>query len=297
MERPHGPIYTLNNGACMPALGLGVYQIPPGEATERAVLEALRAGYRLIDTARYYENESDVGRAVLLSAIPRDEVFVTTKLWNSDHGFKPALQAFETSLGRVGLDFLDLYLIHWPVKGAGPLSFGSVGRTLDRLGITTKSLRLDTWRALEQLLAGGQCRAIGVSNYTVRHLEELLSVCRIVPAVNQVEFTPFCYQRDLLAFCRRHSIQLQAYSPLVRGERLRHPVLTRVAAKWGRTVAQVLLRWALQHEVAVVPKASNPLHLRENIQVFDFALSEQDMSTLDALNEDLHLCWDPTREP
>lgn len=287
----------LNNGVSMPMLGLGVYQIAPGQATQQSVLHALKEGYRLIDTAKYYENERDVGLALNRASIPREQVFVTTKLWNSDHGYDSTLRAFDRSLAELQLDYMDLYLIHWPVKSGGPLSWGPVGRTLGRLGVATTSLRLQTWKAMETILAGGRCRAIGVSNYTIRHLEELLGVCKIVPAVNQVEFTPFCFQRELLDFCRRHQIQLQAYSPLVRGQRFAHPVLVQLAGQYGRSAPQILIRWALQHGVAAIPKASNPDHIRENFQVSDFAISDADMQELDGLNEDLHLCWDPTREP
>jgi len=270
--------------------GLGVYQVPPGPPSEEAAACALETGYRLIDTAKYYGNEADVGKAIARSGVPRSDVFVTTKLWNDDHGYDAALRAFDKSLTELGLEYLDLYLIHWPVSDASAKQWGRVRKTLRQIVSKTQTLRLDTWSAMEQILASGRCRAIGVSNYTVRHLRQLLESCKVVPAVNQVEFTPFCYQKELLKFCKDQGLQLQAYSPLARGERLQHPVLVSTAKKHQRTVPQIMLRWALQHHVAVIPKAAQPAHIRENFQIFDFSLPEEDMVRLDGLNEDLHLC-------
>jgi methylglyoxal/glyoxal reductase len=283
----------------MPVLGLGVYQVPSGKATEDATACALEPGYRLIDTAKYYGNERDVGRAISHSGIPRAEIFVTTKLWNDDHGYDAALRAFDRSLAELAVEYVDLYLIHWPVRTRSAPNWSPLAKTLRRLGLGSKTepLRLQTWKAMERILSGRRCLAIGVSNYTVRHLKELLAVCNVVPAVNQVEFTPFCFQRELLDFCREHGIQLQAYSPLSRGERLQHPTLLSMARKHQRTVCQILLRWALQHRVTVIPKASQANHIRENFDVFDFSLPTEDMLLLDGLNENLHLCWDPTDAP
>ncbi len=266
---------ALRGGVRMPLLGLGVWQTPPGEETRRAVLAALRAGYRLVDTARAYRNEEDVGAAVRESGLPRDEIFVTTKLWNSDHGFDRALRAFDDSLGRLGLERLDLYLIHWPVEG----------------------LRHETWRALERLLADGRTRAIGVSNYTVRHLDELLERAKEPPSVNQVELHPFLAQRALVERCRALGIQAQAYGPLVRGHRMDHPVLQRVAARHGRTPAQVLVRWGLQHGLATIPKSAHEARIRENVDVYGFELDPGDMAALDALDEGYRTSWDPTDAP
>jgi diketogulonate reductase-like aldo/keto reductase len=240
-----------------------------------AVGYALEIGYRLVDTAAAYGNERDVGVALRESGTPREEAFVTTKLWNSDHGFGPALEACDESLRALGLDYLDLYLIHWPVQ----------------------ALRAETWEAMAALLKEGKCRAIGVSNYTVRHLKELLATSDVVPAVNQVEFSPFLYQRDLLEFCRRETIQLEAYSPLTRGLRLKHPAVAALAAKHRKSPAQILIRWGLQHDLVVIPKSVREDRIRENSQVFDFALSSEDMGTLDSLDESLHTCWDPSRAP
>jgi diketogulonate reductase-like aldo/keto reductase len=265
----------LNNGVGMPILGLGVYKSQPGEETEHAVSHALKVGYRHIDTAKLYANERDVGLALLKSGIQREEVFITTKLWNSDHGYDATLRAFESSLERLGLEYLDLYLLHWPVE----------------------ELRQDSWRAMETILAGGSCRAVGVSNYTIRHLEELLGTSKVVPAVNQVEFTPFLYQSKLLRYCREQNIQLEAYSPLTRGRKFNHPILIEIAANYDRSVPQILIRWAIEHEVVVIPKSATRARIEENSSVFDFSISDSDMAALDALNEDLHLCWNPTNVP
>jgi diketogulonate reductase-like aldo/keto reductase len=216
-----------------------------------------------------------VGEAIHSSGIPREEIFVTTKLWNDDHGYDGALRAFEESRERLGLDVVDLYLIHWPVR----------------------RLRVDSWRALEKLYRDGLCRAVGVSNYTVRHLDELLNTCEVVPAVNQVEFSPFLYQRDLLEHCHANGVRLEAYSPLTKGRRLSDPTLAEMAGRYGKTPAQVLVRWALERDVVVIPKSARPERIRENADVFDFVLEPDDLATLDGLDEGLHTSWDPTGEP
>ncbi len=266
---------TLRGGVEMPRLGLGVWQSAPGEETQRAVREALAVGYRHVDTARAYRNEADVGEAIRASGVPRREVFVTTKLWNADHGYDKALRAIDRSLASLGLEQVDLYLIHWPVEG----------------------LRGDTWRALEKILADGKARAIGVSNYTIRHLDELLARAKVAPAVNQVEFSPFLHQKALLAHCRKHGIQLEAYGPLVRAHRMDHPVVVAVARKHARTPAQVLLRWGLQHDLVVIPKSVRPERIRENADVYGFSLDAADMAELDALDEGYRTSWDPTDVP
>lgn len=265
-------IVTLNNGVKMPALGLGVYQSEPGDETQNAILWALEAGYRHIDTAKRYDNEIDVGQALKRSGLPRGDVFVTTKLWNDDQGYDRTLSAFDASLERLGLDFVDLYLVHWPLPGK----------------------RLDTWKAMTRILREGRARAIGVSNYLERHLTELFEHSDVVPTVNQIEFSPFLYQKDLLDFCRRHGVQLEAYGPLTQGKRLDHPVVSAIAARRGRTSAQVLIRWALQHGLVVIPKSVRRMRIEENAGVFDFTLSTQDMAELDNLNENFHTEWDPT---
>lgn len=265
----------LNNGVEMPIFGLGTYQSRRGKETKEAVLAALEAGYRLIDTAAMYENEEDVGEAVRKSGIPREEIFVTTKLWNSDHGYDRTLVAFEDSRRKLGLPYVDLYLIHWPVEG----------------------LRNESWKALEKLLKEGKCRAIGVSNYMTWHLKELFRNSSTVPAVNQVEFSPYLYQKDLLKFCRKHDIQLEAYSPLTKGHKLNDPRLGDIGLKYSKSPAQILIRWALQKEVIVIPKSSRRERILENADVFDFAISAKDTKVLDSFNQDLRTSWDPSTAP
>jgi methylglyoxal/glyoxal reductase len=265
----------LNNGVEIPRLGLGVFRAPRGEETRQAVSDALALGYRHIDTARIYGNERDVGTAVRDSGLPRQEIFVTTKLWNDDQGYESTLRACERSLKELGLEYVDLYLVHWPVPGK----------------------RLDSWRAMEKLLADGKCRAIGVSNFTERHLEELLRDSKVVPAVNQVEFSPFLYQKDLVRYCEGKGIAVEAYSPLTKGQRLGDPTLVEVAKRHSRTPAQVLIRWCLQHGLIVIPKSTRKERIRENSDVFGFELSAEEMRRLDGLNEELRTSWDPTDVP
>ncbi len=265
----------LNNDVRMPILGLGVYQSPPGRVTRNAVNFALRVGYRHVDTARIYGDEADVGEADRESGVPRGDLFVTTKLWNSDQGYDSTLRACEASLKRLGLDYLDLYLVHFPVP----------------------DLRKETWRAMETLLEKGRCRAIGVSNFTLRHLEELIEESHVIPSVNQVEFHPFLYQKELLKYCQRKGIQVEAYSPLARGERLKHPRIISLATRYSKTPAQLMIRWGIQHGLVVIPKSTREERIRENSHVFDFDISDDDMRSLDSLNEDLRLNWDPTNVP
>jgi diketogulonate reductase-like aldo/keto reductase len=265
----------LNNGVEIPRLGLGVFRASRGQETHEAVSHALAQGYRHIDTARVYGNERDVGAAIRDSGIPRSEIFVTTKLWNDDQGYDSTLRACERSLKELGLEYVDLYLEHWPVPGQ----------------------RLESWRAMEKLLAEGKCRAIGVSNFQKRHLEELLRNAKVVPSVNQVEFSPFLYQQELLRYCEGQGITMEAYSPLTKGQRLGHPTLGEVARRHSKTPAQVLIRWCLQHGLIVIPKSTRAERIRENSDVFGFELSAEDMRALDGLNEDLHTSWDPTDVP
>jgi methylglyoxal/glyoxal reductase len=255
----------LNNGIEIPYIGLGVYQSPPGETTRRAVRYALKIGYRHIDTAQLYGNETDVGRAVQESGIRREEIFITTKVWNSYQGYDSTLQACEGSLRRLGLSYVDLYLIHWPVQG----------------------LSDDTWKAMIKLSQQGKAHAIGVSNYSISQLRDLLHNSDIVPAVNQVEFHPFLYQQELLQYCKINRIQLEAYSPLTRAKRLNHQNIIDVAKKYEKTPAQVLIRWILQHDIIVIPKSIHEERIHENSQVFSFRLEPEDMKLLDSLNENL----------
>ncbi len=262
----------LNNGVEMPYLGLGVYLLSPGYEANEALTYALEVGYRLIDTASFYGNEYDIGKVVRESSIPREQIIVTTKLWNSDHGYDNAIKAYNESLITLGLDYIDLYLIHWPVEG----------------------LRYDSWRALEKLYEEGKCRAIGVSNYTIKHLQELIDQSKTIPAVNQVEFSPFLYQEELLKFCKEHGIQLEAYSPLTRGNKFSNKIVMRLARKHQKTPAQILLRWALEHGVVVIPKSANKKRIWENANIFKFSLDEKDMQLLNNLNENYRVSWDPT---
>jgi methylglyoxal/glyoxal reductase len=262
---------ALNTGASIPQVGLGVWQAPRGAGTRGAVATALRLGYRHLDTARIYGNEADVGAGIRQSGVPRREVFVTTKLWNDDQGFDSTLRAFDASLGRLGLDDVDLYLLHWPVEGK----------------------RLDSWRALERLHGEGRARAIGVSNFLSVHLEELLTHAAVVPAVDQIEVSPFLQQRETRAFCARHGIVVEAYSPLTHGRRLGHPAVVAVAARAGRTPAQVLLRWGIEHGLVVLPKSTREARIKENAAIFDFTLDPDAMATLDACEEGLVTGWDP----
>lgn len=261
----------------IPVFGLGTYRSPRGERTRQAVLEALQLGYRHFDTAKAYGNEKDVGAAIRESGIPREDVFVTTKLWNEDHGFAQALGALDRSLDRLGFDYVDLYLIHWPVRG----------------------LRTESWRALEALLTEGKTRAIGVSNYMVRHLRQLFDQEAMLPAVNQIELSPYNLQSrdEVVNFCRKNDIMLEAYSPLTKGQKLKDPALLEIATKYGRSPAQILIRWSLQRGFVVLPKSVTPERIRENARVFDFSLDDDDMATLDAFNEALATGWDPTSAP
>ena len=257
----------------IPLLGLGVWQVPDGPETENAVRWALELGYRHVDTAQAYGNEESVGRALRDSGVPRDEVFVTTKFFPRADG-DPAAEA-ENSLRRLGVDYVDLYLIHWPVP----------------------QIRGESWKALQKLREQGLARSIGVSNYTIPHLEELLKSSPLPPAVNQVEFHPFLYQRELLQYCEGRRIQLEAYSPLTRGRRLKHPVIKEIAAKYRKTPAQVLIRWGLQHGLVEIPKSVRSERIRENADVFDFEIGSADMARLDALDERSHLAWNPDDLP
>ncbi|HEY4187098.1 MAG TPA: aldo/keto reductase [Polyangia bacterium] len=265
-----GTTRRLNTGATIPQVGLGVWQMRGSDA-RRAVTTALELGYRHVDTARIYGNEAEVGAAIKTSGVPREELFVTTKLWNDDQGYDRALRAFDASLERLGLDYVDLYLLHWPVAGK----------------------RLESWRALERQHADGRARAIGVSNFLVSHLEELLGMAKVVPAVNQIELSPFLQRRQTRALCARQQIVVEAYSPLTHGQRLDHPVLATVAASVKRSPAQVLLRWGIQHDLVVLPKSTRAPRLRENAALFDFTLDAAAMAALDGCEEGLVTGWDP----
>jgi 2,5-diketo-D-gluconate reductase A len=257
------PTVSLTNGVEMPQLGLGVFLVPPDEV-EAPVRAALDAGYRLIDTARLYGNEEGVGRAIADSGVARDEIFVTTKVWNSDHGFDETLRAFDRSAALLGLDVVDLYLVHWPAPA------------LDRY--------VETWRALERLYADKRVRAIGVSNFTVEQLERLRAECDRTPMVNQVELHPGFVQDELRAYHAEHAVVTESWSPLGRGHGLLDdPTVVDIGRTHGKTPAQVVLRWHLQLGLVVIPKSTRPERIRENIDVFDLTLSEEEMAALSAL--------------
>ena len=273
------PLLRLNQGIEIPQLGLGVFQSPPGDATYHAVRWALEAGYRHIDTAALYQNEADVGRAIRDSGLDRKEVFVTTKMWYTEHGFESAQRAAKASLERLGLSYVDLYLIHWP-------------------RVDPPSLRLDTWRGLETLQKEGLARAIGVSNYTIRHLEELVGHSTVVPAVDQVEFHPFIYDPTLLAYCKDHGILVEAWSPLTRARWLDNPAIVAIANAHGKSPAQVLLRWGVEHGLIVLPKSVHKERIIENAAIFDFTLRAEEVVKLDALFDDQRVgMWNPATIP
>jgi diketogulonate reductase-like aldo/keto reductase len=246
----------------MPWVGLGVFKSPPGKETEQAVRWALEIGYRHIDTAAYYQNEADVGRALRDSRVPRETVFVTTKVWNQDQGYENTLKAFDRSRANLAMDVVDLYLIHWPVKGK----------------------YLDTWKALEKLYAEGKTRAIGVSNFLAHHVQDIMKSFSVVPSVNQVEFHPFLVQEDLLAFDMRTGIRHEAWSPLTRARSLDNPVIAELAAKYGKTPAQIILRWDIQLGVVTIPKSVHRERILENSRVFDFVLEPADIARITALD-------------
>ncbi|MED4073911.1 aldo/keto reductase [Priestia endophytica] len=255
---------TLHNGVKMPWMGLGVFKVEEGEEVVESVKAALRNGYISIDTAAIYGNEEGVGKAIKESGIPREDLFITTKLWNSEQGYEKTLKAFETSMEKLGLDYLDLYLIHWPGK--------------DKYK--------DTWKAFEKLYKDGRIRAIGVSNFQVHHLEDLMSEAEVKPMVNQVEFHPHLTQKELLAFCKEQGIALEAWSPLKQGQLLDEPLLKEIAEKYNKSVAQVILRWDLQHGVITIPKSTKEHRIIENADVFDFELSQEEVEKIDSLNQD-----------
>ncbi|MFA7018451.1 MAG: aldo/keto reductase [Sphaerochaetaceae bacterium] len=260
----------LNNGVAMPCMGLGVFKVGDGSPVINAVTSALRYGYRSIDTAAVYGNEVGVGQALKKSDLDRESVFITSKVWNEDQGYESTLQAFETSLKKLDVEYLDLYLIHWPVAGK----------------------YLDTWRAMGELYKQKKVRAIGVSNFHIHHLKDILAASDIVPAVNQIELHPLLNQKKIRDFCQLNNIVVEAYSPLMKGN-LNLPVLVDIAERYKKTPAQVVLRWNVQHGIVTIPKSVHDYRIRENSQIFDFSLSDEEMAKIDALNQDKRFSSNP----
>lgn len=257
-------VIELNNGQKMPMLGLGVYKAVGDNEVENAIFHAAKAGYRLIDTASVYKNEDGVGRGLRAISVPREEMFITTKVWNNAQRVGDIEGAFNRSLDRLKLDYIDLYLIHWPVPGCYK----------------------ETWHELEKIYRSGRAKSIGVSNFSPQQLEELAAVSDIVPAVNQVEFHPLWNRSDILAYCQEKGIAVQAYAPLARGAYLNNSILAKIAEKYGKTTAQIGLRWCIQKGVAVIPKSTREERIISNSQIFDFELTDIDMQLIDELNED-----------
>jgi Aldo/keto reductases, related to diketogulonate reductase len=266
---------TLSNGVTMPWLGLGVFQVEEGDTLIEAVKSAIKFGYRSIDTAAVYGNEQGVGQAIreaiAETGIERSELFITSKVWNADLGYEETLAAFDVTMAKLGLEYLDLYLIHWPKKGKYK----------------------EAWRAIETLYKQGRVRAIGVSNFQVHHLEDVMAGAEIVPMVNQVEYHPHLTQLALREFCAKHGIQLEAWSPLKQGQLLNEPTIAKLASKYGKSVSQIIIRWDLQNGVVTIPKSVKPHRIAENGSVFDFALSDEDMALLNSLNRDERVGPDP----
>ncbi|OZT13986.1 aldo/keto reductase [Priestia aryabhattai] len=266
---------TLNNGVKMPGFGLGVFKVEEGPELVEAVKAAIKNGYRSIDTAAIYENEEGVGEGIRQglkeTGLSREELFVTSKVWNSDLGYEETLKAYETSLQKLGLDYLDLYLIHWPVEGKYK----------------------DAWRALETLYKKDKVKAIGVSNFQIHHLEDLLQNAEVKPVINQVEYHPRLTQKELRAYCEQQNIQLEAWSPLMQGELLDNDVLSAIAAKHNKSTAQVILRWDVQNGVITIPKSTKEHRIIQNADIFDFELTSDEMQEIDALNQNHRVGPDP----
>lgn len=250
----------------MPLLGLGVYKLPDDVQAESAVTSAISAGYRMIDTASVYKNEESVGRAIAKCGVPRKDLFITSKIWNNAQRLGDVQGAFSRSLDRLKVSYVDLYLIHWPVPGC----------------------YLSTWKELESILESGRALSIGVSNFDIRHLEELRKISGVIPAVNQIECHPLCYPAELIEYCKAFGIQVQAYAPLARGAYFDNDVMCVLGTKYARTPAQIGLRWAIQKGISVIPKSINPERIRSNGNIFDFNIEDEDMAIIDTLNEDLH---------
>lgn len=261
----------LMNGSIIPRLGLGVWQVKDGDEAVDSVKWALETGYRLIDTAAAYKNEVSVGEGIRASGVPRDEIFVTTKLWNADQGYESTLRAFDESLNKLGLDYIDLYLIHWPVEGKYK----------------------DSWRAMEEIYQSGRAKAIGVSNFHKHHIEDLLKEAKVVPVVDQIEIHPTLTQEPLRKFLADNKIAVEAWSPLGQGKILENPTLVDIGKKYNKTAAQVIIRWHLQNDIIVIPKSVHQERIEQNFDVFDFELTLEDIKRIDDLNKNERLGPDP----
>lgn len=261
----------LKNGIKMPMLGLGTWLASNGQEVENAIRIALDVGYRSIDTAAIYGNEKSVGKAIRESDIPREQIFVTSKLWNSDQGFNSTLKAFNNSIRKLNINYLDLYLIHWPVRNKYK----------------------ESWKALEKLYSEKKVRAIGVSNFHIHHLNDLLKEADIIPTVNQVEFHPYLTQTELKQYCSKYSIQFEAWSPLMQGNFMSVPTIHNLSEKYGKTPAQIILRWDIQHNVVTIPKTIHEDRIKENVNIYDFELTVEDMKKIDSLNKDHRFGPDP----
>ncbi|MFC0524520.1 aldo/keto reductase [Pontibacillus salicampi] len=261
----------LNNGVHMPRLGLGVFKVEDGEEVINSVKWAIEHGYKSIDTAAAYQNEEGVGQAIKESGVNREDIFVTSKLWNADQGYEETLEAFETSLNKLGLDYLDLYLIHWPVEGKYK----------------------DSWKAMEKLYNDGKIKAIGVSNFQVHHLEDLLQDAAVTPVINQIELHPKLTQEQVRSFCEKQGIAVEAWSPLMQGQILEEPVIKELAEKYNKTAAQIVIRWDLQIGIVTIPKSTKQHRIHQNADVFDFELTKEEVASISALNEDHRVGPDP----
>jgi diketogulonate reductase-like aldo/keto reductase len=267
------PMITLHNGVKIPQVGLGVFRSQDGDEVEKAVGCAFDAGYRLIDTAAAYQNEVGVGKAIKRSGLSREDIFVTTKLWNADHAYNDALRAFDHSLKQLDCDYIDLYLIHFPA----PIF----------------NMYQQAWKALEKLYENKRVRAIGVSNFKPHHLDELLKDGNIVPAINQIELHPLLHQKEIQQYCLDRDILIESYSPLMEGKVLDHPIITNLAETYGKTPAQIILRWHIQSGFVVIPKSIKPNRIQENISLFDFDLSENDMQIIESMDMKQRVGVDP----
>ncbi|MFW9874815.1 MAG: aldo/keto reductase [Candidatus Thorarchaeota archaeon] len=262
----------LNNGVKIPILGLGTWKIS-GKNAINVVIWALEVGYRHIDTAKLYNNETQIGLAIKESDISREDIFITSKVWNTDQGYQSTIKALDISLKKLNTTYVDLYLIHWP----------------------RKMIRKDTWKALEKIYKEGKARAIGVSNYWIHHLQEILNSSSITPAINQFELNPFLYRKELIDFCKENDILIEAYCPLTHGRKLRHPLLAKMAKKYNKSIAQILIRWGLQHDFIEIPKSSIKDHIVQNSKVFDFELGKEDMHKLDNIDETYQYLYDTSK--